>query len=195
ATINRYDFDAAQLEWFEGVIGRASKSQEVKAVVLGMHAALPDSVAFGHSMSDFPAGVESGRRVYNDLLKFQQQTGKHVYILASHSHFFISGLYNTDYWQKNGGVLPGYIVGTAGAIRYPLPAGLFRATEARQKVYGYLLGTVHSDGTIDFDFQEVKRRDVPAGVVQRFSPEFTQTCFDKNTDFRPPTTAPAHTEP
>ena len=133
ATINRYDFDAAQLEWFEGVIGRASKSQEVKAVVLGMHAALPDSVAFGHSMSDFPAGVESGRRVYNDLLKFQQQTGKHVYILASHSHFFISGLYNTDYWQKNGGVLPGYIVGTAGAIRYPCRPGCFAQPKRGKK--------------------------------------------------------------
>ena len=80
---------------------------EVRAVVVGMHAALPDSLASGHSMSDYPAGTQSGRQVYTDLLNFNKQTQKHVYILASHSHFYMSGIFDSDYWRANGGALPG----------------------------------------------------------------------------------------
>jgi hypothetical protein len=185
-----YNFDAAQLAWFERVIGRAARNPEVKTLVVGMHAALPDSIAIGHSMSDTDTGRESGRRVYRALLDFQEKTKKRVYALASHSHFFLSNLYNTEYWQQNGGVLPGWLVGTAGAVRYPVPSQLWRADEVRQKVYGYLLATVHPDGSIDFDFQEIKRRDVPAAVVNRFTPELVSYCFEKNTDFRPPAAAP-----
>ncbi|HEY2914629.1 MAG TPA: hypothetical protein VGK21_14795, partial [Candidatus Angelobacter sp.] len=79
-------FSPKQLTWLEGVLERASSNPEVRAMVVGMHAALPDSVAFGHSMSDWPVGVESGRRVYTDLLDFKKKTKKNVYLLASHSH-------------------------------------------------------------------------------------------------------------
>ncbi len=81
-------FSAEQVSWFEGVMERASSNAEVRAMVVGMHAALPDSVAFGHSMSDWAQGVESGRRVYTDLLDFKKKTKKTVYLLASHSHFY-----------------------------------------------------------------------------------------------------------
>jgi len=67
-------FSPEQVSWLEGVIQRAASNPEVHAVVVGMHAALPDSLASGHSMSDWTVGVESGRRVYNDLLGFQQKT-------------------------------------------------------------------------------------------------------------------------
>ena len=40
--------------------------------------------------------------------------------------------------------MPGWIVGTAGAVRYPLPDTKTRAKENRENVYGYLLVTVHS---------------------------------------------------
>src|SRR3954452_400910 len=80
-------FSPGQLTWLEGVLERASSNPEVRAMVVGMHAALPDSVAFVHSMSDWPVGVESGRRVYTDLLDFKKKTKKNVYLLASHSHF------------------------------------------------------------------------------------------------------------
>ena len=49
-------FSAEQLSWFEGVLKRASSNADVRAMVIGMHAALPDSVAFGHSMSDWARG-------------------------------------------------------------------------------------------------------------------------------------------
>jgi len=79
-------------------------------------------------MAETPDGVASGRHVYADLLKAQNDAHKRVYILASHSHFFMDDIFNTAYWHANGGVLPGWIVGTAGAVRYPLPPRLQRCS-------------------------------------------------------------------
>lgn len=178
-------FDATQIAWFESMLDRARKNPAVRGLVVGMHVALPESLAAGHSMSDTVTGTESGRQVYTDLLKFNQTTKKHVYILASHSHFYMSGIFNSDYWNANGGVLPGWIVGTAGAMRYPLPPDANKAKDARQKVYGYLLGTVHRDGSIDFSFKKVNRSDVPGPVAERYTPAFADYCFNENTDFKP----------
>lgn len=177
----RDQFSPDQVSWFEGVLQRAETNPDVRSVVVGMHAALPDSLAFGHSMSDWQIGVESGRRVYTDLRNLQKKTHKHVYLLASHSHFYMSGIFNSEYWRANGGELPGWIVGTGGAIRYALPPDAPHAREARTNVYGFLLGTVKSNGEIDFKFHEVKRDDVPEEVVQRYTPDFVGYCFDKNT--------------
>ena len=177
-------FDAAQMAWFEGLLERAAANKDVKSVVVGMHAALPDSLASGHSMNDWDIGAQSGRRVYTDLQNFLQKTHKHVYILSSHSHFFMAGIFDSDYWREHGGALPGWIVGTAGAVRYRLPATASRAKEARQKIYGYLLGSVRKDGSIDFSFKEIRRENIPAAVSQRYSAAFVDYCFEKNTDFR-----------
>lgn len=178
-------FDSTQLAWFKSILERDRKNPAVRAVVVGMHVALPGSLAPGHSMSDTPAGTESGRQAYRDLLNFHQTTQKYVYILASHSHFYMSGIFNSDYWNENGGVLPGWIVGTAGAMRYPLPPGESKSVEAKQKVYGYLVGTVHGDGTIDFVFKEIDRSDVPGAVAERYTPAFADYCFNENADFNP----------
>lgn len=177
------EFSAEQVSWLEALVERASSNQEVRSLVIGMHAALPDSVASGHSMNDWLVGAESGRRVYTDLLKFKKKTHKNVYLLASHSHFYMSGIFNSDYWNANGGELPGWIVGTAGAVRYALPPDAPRAKEARTKVYGFLLATVHNDGTIDFKFEEIKDADTPPAIRKRYTPEFVNFCFDKNTAF------------
>jgi hypothetical protein len=176
-------FDSYQMGWFEGVLQRAASNPDVKTVVVGMHAALPDSLASGHSMNDWEVGMQSGRQVYEDLLKLRQ-AGKHVYVLTSHSHFFMNGIFDSDYWRAHGGVLPGWIVGTAGAMRYQLPATASRAKEARTKVYGYLLGGVRPDGSIDFKFQEIKREDIPDAVNRRYSPDFVDVCFAQNVDMR-----------
>jgi hypothetical protein len=178
-------FSPTQVTWLEGVLERASSNPDVRAMLFGMHAALPDSVAIGHSMSDWLVGVESGRRVYTDLLDFKKKTKKNVYLLASHSHFYMSGIFNSEYWAAHGGELPGWIVGTAGAVRYALPPDAPRAKEARTKVYGYLLGTVHQDGKIDFKFQEIKKSDTPDAISQRYTPQFVDFCFDKNVAFNP----------
>jgi hypothetical protein len=76
-------------------------------------------------------------------------------------------------------LLPGWIVGTAGATRYRLPKNTKGAKQARTDVYGYLLGTVQSDGTIQFEFKELKQENIPAGVADRYGPQ-VQACFSGN---------------
>jgi hypothetical protein len=173
-------FDSNQLAWFEKVLMADSSNSQIKAIVVGMHEALPESISRGHSMNQSAAGTESGRRIYADLLKAQNAAQKHVYILASHSHYFMDGIFNTDYWRANGGILPGWIVGTAGAVRYALPPDSPNARAAETNVYGFLLGTVNTDGEIRFAFQHVNEPDVPASVVGRYKPDFVHWCFDKN---------------
>ncbi len=178
ATVDQ--FSAKQLAWFELVLKRAEADPQVRAVVVGMHAALPDSLASGHSMNDWPQGLQSGRKVYTDLLAFRTKTSKHVYVLASHSHFLMEGIFDDDMWRANGGVLPGYIIGTAGAERYRLPATADKAKLAKTDIYGFMLGTVHPDGVIDFNFKYVDEKDVTAAVQKHYGSAIIHACFADN---------------
>jgi hypothetical protein len=177
-------FDPAQMKWIEGVLDRDRKDDAIRTIVVGMHAALPESISANHSMNEWPLGVETGRRVYQMLLKMQNDAHKIVYLLASHSHYFMDGTFNTPYWKANGGELPGWIIGTAGAERYPLPPGAGDAKAAKTNVYGYLMATVNPagdpPGTIKFKFEEFKEDDIPADVVQRFTKPFVHECFVGN---------------
>jgi len=173
-------FDASQMRWFAGVVERDSADQSIHTIVAGMHEALPESISANHSMDQSAQGVESGRAVYKALLKAQNEAHKRVYVLSSHSHYFMDGIFNTDYWRANGGVLPGWIVGTAGAVRYALPPEKTNANAAETNVYGFLVGTVEPDGTIRFAFQKLSASDVPAAVTERYTPEFVGWCFEKN---------------
>jgi len=176
--------DVAQMKWIEGVLERDRKDDAIHTIVVGMHEALPESISANHSMNEYPSGIETGRRVYAMLLKMQNDAHKIVYVLASHSHFFMEGTFNTPYWKANGGVLPGWIVGTAGAERYPLPPAASNAKEAKTNVYGYLMATVNPEGepagTIKFKFEELKEDAIPADVVQRFTKPFVHECFVGN---------------
>ena len=116
-------------------------------------------------MAQSPQGVVSGRRVYGDLVDFRKSTGKRVYILASHSHYFMDGIFNTEYWKQHGGVLPGWIVGTAGPRRVPLPPNSSDAHIALVNTYGSLLGTVQPNGEINFEFEKLEEKDVPSSVT------------------------------
>lgn len=175
-------FDSRQLRWFDRLLRRDMADPSVKSIVVGMHAALPDSIAFDHSMSDFPQGVESGRQVYKALLKAQNEAKKHVYVLASHLHLYMAGVYNSAYWRANGGVLPGWIAGSAGAFRVKLPEGAKEATDAKSPTYGSLVGTVQPDGTIGFEFKEVLERDVQSDVLARYGADFVHFCFAENAE-------------
>lgn len=176
------DFDASQLRWIEGVLKRDERDAKVRAVVLGMHEALPESIARDHSMNESPAGTEHGRMVYHWLLDLKERAHKPVYTLASHSHLYMAGVFNTDYWRANGGVLPGWIVGTAGAERVKLPAGAKDAQDAREHVYGYLVARVSDakDDPVTFEFKELKTSDVPQEVVNRFTLPFVEACWAGN---------------
>jgi len=178
------EFDAGQLTWFEKTLAAAKQDSTVKAIVVGMHAALPNSLAEGHSMNNWKAGEESGMRVYTDLVDFRNQTKKNVYVLASHSHFYMKGIFDTPYWKVHGGVLPGWIVGTAGAHRYKLPEDAKKAEEAKTNVYGYLLATAHESGSIDFRFKELPESAIPRDVVAEFGASLVHECFVGNSDVR-----------
>ena len=67
-----------------------------------------------------------------------------MYVLASHSHYFMDGTFNTEYWNANGGVLPGWIVGNGGRRALSLASGsnAHDAKAAKTNVYGYLMATV-----------------------------------------------------
>ncbi|HKD15835.1 MAG TPA: hypothetical protein VKE71_14975 [Candidatus Angelobacter sp.] len=172
--------DSEQMRWLEQVLARDSQDSAVKSVVVGMHEALPDSLAAGHSMSDFPVAERTGRQVYQDLLKLRDTAHKNVYVLASHSHFYMQGIFASDYLKEHGGVLPGWIVGTAGAVRYPLPPLANKAEAAKTNLYGYLLGTVAADGSIRFEFRQVKEQDIPASVAAQYTPEGLHYCLAEN---------------
>lgn len=175
-------FDDAQMNWFETILYNDTQAygSKVNTLVIGMHRALPDSLSFSHSMNESPQGTWSGRRVYEDLLAAQNIAHRRVYILASHSHYYLENIYDTHHWHTNGGVLPGWIVGTAGAIRYPLPPGVQPGPHARPRVYGYLLGTVRPDGEIQFEFVETSQSDVPKEVRNRYGDAFIHCAFEKN---------------
>jgi hypothetical protein len=177
-------FDRVQMTWIRDVLERDRNDDSIHTIVVGMHEALPESISFNHSMNESPVGTESGRQVYEMLLKMQNDSHKLVYVLASHSHYFMDGIFNTPYWKTHGGVLPGWIIGTAGAQRYPLPPAAGDSREAKTNVYGYLLATVNpsgdAPGTIKFKFEEIKEGEIPNDVVQNFTKATVHECFIGN---------------
>ena len=174
-------FDGAQLRWFERTLAKDLADPAVVTIVAGMHKALPESISAGHSMNESPTGIESGRRVYADLLRARDEAHKRVYVLASHSHYYMDGIFNTNYWKEHGGVLPGWIVGTGGARRVPLPPNTSDANGALMNVYGSLLGTVQPNGEISFEFEKLGEKDVPSSVTARYGKDFVHWCFAENT--------------
>ena len=174
-------FDGAQMRWFEKTLAKDLADATVTTIVTGMHKALPESISEGHSMNESPTGTESGRRVYADLLRAQNEAHKHVYVLASHSHYYMDGIFNTPYWKQNGGVLPGWIVGTAGAVRYALPPNTSDAHGSLVNVYGSLVGSVQTNGEISFEFQQLTEKDIPEAVTTSYGHDFVHWCFAENT--------------
>jgi len=177
-------FDAAQRDWFERVLAKDLANPAITTIVAGMHKPLPDSLSKGHSMDESPMGIESGRLIYADLLRAQDEGHKRVYVLQSHGHYFMDGAFNTEYWKQHGGVLPGWVAGTSGAVRYQLPDIASGAREAMTNVYGTLIGAVLPGGEIRFTFQEVREPDVPAAVSARYGREFVHWCFEQNTQVK-----------
>jgi hypothetical protein len=176
-------FDAAQLQWLAAVLQRDRGDDRIRAIVVGMHETLPDSLVHLHSMDDELIEQATGRLVYGHLLELRAV--KPVYLLASHSHFVMEDIFDTPYWREHGGVLPGWVIGTAGAVRYALPPDVPAGRLARTHVYGFLLGTVQPRGARDhdpigFEFHEVSESAVPPAVAERFGAALVRQCFEQN---------------
>jgi hypothetical protein len=95
-------------------------------------------------------------------------------------------VFESDYWKANGGVLPGWIIGTAGAVRYKLPdtaAGLPKS-RADTNIYGYYLVSVAADGSLSVKFIEILRTAIPATVESKYGTKFVDWCFNENKDPR-----------
>ncbi|HZT60575.1 MAG TPA: hypothetical protein VFA21_18365 [Pyrinomonadaceae bacterium] len=172
--LDNADFDASfgdtQLAWLEKVLAADARDRKVKTIVVGMHAALPYSCGFRHAMDRSVRGVNTGLRAYDMFVRSQERDGKRVYVLASHSHFFAEDIYDTP--MHKGHVLPGWIVGTAGAEQYRV-----RPTDRIR--YGYMLVGVRDDGTISTEFKEVKREDPPR-ARDAADEAIADFCFNRN---------------
>lgn len=203
-------FDATQLAWFRQRLEADRTNPKIATVIVGMHEALPNSLSNFHSMSESPAGQQSGRCAYRYLQRIQREDHKQVLVLSSHSHFIMTNIYDTPFWREPGSavtpnvgpdVLPGILVGTAGAVRYRLPSLPSAPSEnaatcirndqpfcAQTDVYGYLLGTVNAKGkpgAIDFQFMEIKAENVPPETRQKFTPDAIKVCFEGNKQLTP----------
>jgi hypothetical protein len=182
-------FSDQQMSWFRRRLAAAKLDATVKSVVVGMHEALPRSFSSSHSMgdkADEPLSLKSGSEVYAALVEFRKT--KPVYVLASHSHFFMENIYSTpELTAKGADPLPGWIVGAAGAVRYALPDQRPASpAKSQTDTYGYLLGTVSPDGKIQFSYQEISQLDVPQYVWGRYTASAILWCFEHNSLNREP---------
>ena len=175
---SRDEFDDAQVKWLHSVLDRDEKSSQIQTIVAGMHAALPGSLGDDHSMSNWAQGNVSGRKVYAALWHAQDAAHKHVYVLASHSHYYLEDVFRTETWK--GRVLPGWIVGTAGAVRYRLPTGVASSPQAMTDVYGYLSGAAEADGSIAFSFQQLSAADLIGASQGKYADTLVHWCYDQN---------------
>ncbi len=156
---SREEFSDAQLKWLRGVLDRdLAAGSGIRAIVAGMHEALPHSTGAEHAMDDWDLGERTGDKVYTWFYD-AQAAGKHVYLIASHSHYYSPNIFNTLYWkQYSNRVVPGYIIGSAGARRYALPKTAEKG--AKTHIYGFMQGQVHADGQIDFNLRELSEDDL-----------------------------------
>ena len=175
------EFSDAQLYWLRAVLDHdLSPKSGIRTIVAGMHEALPHSTGSNHAMDDWTLGVRTGEEVYK-WFHDAQTAGKHVYLIASHSHYYSPNIYNTPYWQGQGNkVLPGLIIGSAGAHRYLLPADADKASKTN--IYGYVQGKVYADGTIDFGLHELSEADLVQAKWTEAPADAIHECFIGNRD-------------
>jgi len=174
------EFSIGQMRWLRTVLNLdLAPNSGVKSIVVGMHEALPNSTSIDHGMNDWAQGTHTGATVYTWLYD-ANAAGKHVYIIASHSHFYSPNIFYTYYWFEYYGktMLPGWIVGTAGAHRYALPSGADKDSETN--IYGYVQGTVHADGTIDLALHKLTEDDLIQSKWPSAPLAAIKDCVDNN---------------
>ncbi len=163
-------FDAEQIVWLGRVLAADARNEAVRAIVVGMHQALPYSNWRGHGMDRTCAGRCSGQAVYDMLFRARSagppELRKKVYVFASHSHLSAPNIYDTP--EHAGQVLEGWIIGTAGAVQYREPIQ-----------YGYLEVEVQPDGTLVPRFVEVGRETPPLATGPG-AQALTDFCFNTN---------------
>jgi hypothetical protein len=173
------EFSDAQVHWLRSLLDYdLSPKSGIKTIVMGAHEALPHSTGVLHAMDDWNRGEQTGDIVYQWFYD-AESAGKHVYLLASHSHYYSPNIYRTLYWyQYSNRFVPGIIIGTAGAHRYPLPQGADPSSETM--IYGYLQGTVKPNGTIDFKLHKLSEQDLLKAKWPNAPDDAIHECHVKN---------------
>jgi hypothetical protein len=175
-------FEDAQLAWAMKVIAADEADAAVRLLIVGMHESLPNSYTLDHSMNQGKDDGASGVKLYNRLLEFRKKSGKPVHVFSSHSHYYLTDIYNTAYWQSNGGVLPGWLIGTAGAEHYSVPPEVKSFAAWAENQYGYAVVHVTPGGphAVEVRFMPVKREDLGPDLVKRFGQDAVDFCFSQN---------------
>jgi hypothetical protein len=175
------EFSVAQLRWLRSVLDHdLAPNSGIRAIVAGMHEALPHSTGAEHAMDDWALGEHTGELVYNWFYD-AQAAGKFVYLIASHSHYYSPNIFNTAYWrQYTIRVVPGMIIGAAGAHRYPLPK--VADPNAKTHIYGYVQGAVKADGSIAFSLRELTENDLKDSRWPNAQLDAIHECFIHNSD-------------
>jgi len=175
------EFSDEQLHWLRAVLDQdVAPGSGIKAIVAGAHEALPHSTGSEHAMDDWEQGERTGDMVYHWFYD-AQAAGKHVYLIASHSHYYSPDIYNTSYWKQHSSkVVPGMIIGSAGAHRYALPKTAKKG--AKTMIYGYVQGTVHADGAIDFELKELSEQDLMNAKWPEAPTAAIHECYIHNGD-------------
>jgi len=171
-------FDAAQMDWLLALLQRDETNPDIKTIVVGMHAPLPGNIGHAHSMGDWPEGDKTGRQVYQRLWQLQDSAQKRIYVVASHSHFYMEDVYHTSDWKNR--VLPGWIIGTAGAVRHRIPSEAGPNQKAQTGVYGYLTATVSVDGAVSFDFNKLGLEDLLTASRDKYPEALVRWCYAEN---------------
>jgi hypothetical protein len=176
-------FDDAQLAWVMKTIAADEANPAVKILLVGMHESLPDSYSLEHSMNQGSDKGASGKAVYKRLLEFRQKSGKPVHVFSSHSHYYLDNIYNTGAWQANGGVLPGTLVGTAGAQHYSVPPEVKSFTTWAENQYGYAEVRITPDAgahAVEVKFVPVNKQDIGPALINKYSRPTVDFCFSGN---------------
>lgn len=170
--------EPAQQRWIERVVTRAIVDERIRTVVVATHEPLPHSRALE---VDCPprAVVERREGLYQTFARVAA-AGKRIYLLSASQHYFLNDLYATPYWQsaEHGAVvLPGVMVGTAGAERMLAPGS---PPDAAPGDYGYLRAEVAADGEIRFAFVPLTRAELENAPGSDFEPGLGKACSEGN---------------
>jgi hypothetical protein len=173
------EFTLDQLHWLRSVLDHdLLPSSGVTTIVMAAHEALPHSTGVLHAMDDWAIGEQTGDIAYQWFYD-AESAGKHVYLIASHSHYYMPNIYRTLYWyQYSSRFVPGIIIGSAGAHRYPLPQGADE--NSKTMIYGYLQGAVAPDGSIDFKLHELSEKDLLKSKWPNAPADAIHECFVHN---------------